>query len=280
MCLFSGPVRHVAGTQIYAAPVPSLSPTHQRLVYEMEVALERDTAMVLPIPVPPASAEDAVTFVDMSACANFFDCLAALWPQPQSGELTRGGGGPIPRPASTLRVHDVGDFEASFVPILADFARLDERFRLPNEVWSKLPQYADWGFAVFKLRSAKEQSEEGKGLLARIFSRGATAPRAKRRHPMAFDFPRRKASELFFPTVHVHDGEVHETAVFDHTFYAQLEANPPSSEPTDHWWKAPTATTGLMHTAKPFVLLDRPVYKKRLAGDQPNRDQSLVSAPA
>ena len=276
MCLFSGQVRHVAGTQIYASPSPSLSAIHQRLVYEMEVELEGDTAMVLPIPVPPSSPEDAVTFVDMTACPSFFDCLAALWPQPQSGELTRGGGGPIPKPASILRVHDVGDFEASFVPTLPDFARLDERFRLSNEVWSKLPQYADWGFAVFKLRSPKA---EEKGLLQRIFNRTPT-PQKKRPHPMAFDFPRRTPSELFFPTVHVHDGDVHETAAFDHTFYAQLDHNPPASEPSDFWWKAPASTEGVMPTAKPFVLLDRPVYKKRLAGDHPNRDQLLISKPA
>jgi hypothetical protein len=43
------------------------------------------------------------------------------------------------------------DFEASFVPCVRDFARLDDRFWLPSAVWDALPAYADWGFAVFKL---------------------------------------------------------------------------------------------------------------------------------
>ena len=40
--------------------------------------------------------------------------------------------GPAPAnlaPRQTLKVHAVGDFEASFVPTVGDFERLDERFR-------------------------------------------------------------------------------------------------------------------------------------------------------
>jgi hypothetical protein len=37
--------------------------------------------------------------------------------------------------ASKLEVIQVGDFEASFVPTVKDFSRLDERFRLPSAVW-------------------------------------------------------------------------------------------------------------------------------------------------
>jgi hypothetical protein len=37
-------------------------------------------------------------------------------------------------------VREVGSFEASYVPKIADFSRLDERFRLPVAVWKKLPQ--------------------------------------------------------------------------------------------------------------------------------------------
>jgi hypothetical protein len=34
---------------------------------------------------------------------------------------------------------------------------------------------------------------------------------------MAFEFEREDASELFFPTVHIHDGDFHPLADFDHT---------------------------------------------------------------
>ena len=37
-------------------------------------------------------------------------------------------------------------------------------------------------------------------------------------------------SELFFPTVHVHDGRVHETAVFDRQLYRQTDTEPEGCE--------------------------------------------------
>jgi hypothetical protein len=107
--------------------------------------------------------------------------------------------------SSSLRIHDVGSFEASFVPRIEDFDRLDARFRLPGHVWDRLPTYRDYGFAVFKLRGS------GPG-------RDGTQNKV---HPMAFVFPRRDPSGLFFPTVHIHDGEVHPTAEFDHMLYCQ-----------------------------------------------------------
>ena len=70
---------------------------------------------------------------------------------------SRGGIAPQAKLAeASLVVHDVGDFEASFVPTVGDFARLDERFRFSPDVWKQLPQYEDWGFAVFKLRSGEK----------------------------------------------------------------------------------------------------------------------------
>src|SRR5207248_7445223 len=95
-----------------------------------------------------------------------------------------------------LNVVDVGSFEASFVPTIPDFERLDERFRLPTGTWDQLPQYKQYGFTVFKLK-----------------------PGAKVIHPMAFEFPRAAPARLFFPTVHIHDGKVHDTATFDHALY-------------------------------------------------------------
>lgn len=37
----------------------------------------------------------------------------------------------------------------------------------------------------------------------------------------AFSFPSAIPQTLFFPTVHIHDGEVHEKAGFDHMLYCQ-----------------------------------------------------------
>ncbi len=41
---------------------------------------------------------------------------------------------------------------------------------------------------------------------------------------MAFEFKSRFADQLFFPTIHIHDGEVHETEHFDHMLYLQNPA--------------------------------------------------------
>ena len=151
MCCFSRslPSGAVSLTRIFARP---LEGGRQFLGYGMTLMASEDLAMILPIPVPARSAEDAVRFIDMSPCPTFFEHLHALFPQPPTpvGYAVPGFG---PAPASKqLVVHDVGDFEASFAPTLADFARLDERFRLPTDVWASLPAYADWGFCVFKLR--------------------------------------------------------------------------------------------------------------------------------
>ncbi|MEM7477510.1 MAG: hypothetical protein AAF483_21195, partial [Planctomycetota bacterium] len=57
---------------------------------------------------------------------------------------------------------------------------------------------ADYSFAVFQLKEL-----QGKP------------------HPMAFEFETRHGDEIFFPTVHIHDGEVHARELFDHTLYLQ-----------------------------------------------------------
>ncbi len=273
VCLFSGPVRHVSGTRIYAAP---LDGGRQRLAYAMLVELPRDLAMVLPIPTPPGTPEDAVTFVDMSSCVHFLEDLDDLFEQ-EAGFGAPQALGRAPAPAM-LVVHDVGDFEASFVPTLADFARLDPRFRMPDQVWSQLPQYGDWGFCVFKLRAPAHAK---RGFFD--FLKPAPPPLPKKRHPMAFDFPRRSPDELFFPTVHVHDGEVHPVAHFDHTLYAQLDR--PSSGPFGPvapagWEGAAKPTATLNEAARRFVHADRHVFRKRIRGMHPNGDQTMSSKAA
>lgn len=271
MCLFSGAVPHVSGTRIYAGPRDDRDSVHQRIAYQMTATVPDSLAMVLPIPTPPNPAEDAVTFVDVSSCPTFFDDLDVLFPRERlhsfgSAPLARGGFGP----PQTLVVHDVGDFEASFVPTLSDFARLDARFRMPDNVWSQLPQYADWSFCVFKLRPVETPPPPNRGFW-KFFSPDPPAPAAapKKRHPMAFDFPRRDPGQIFFPTVHVHDGVVHRTADFDHTLYAQLDDA--SSVPA-LWEASSSPTESLAPRAKGFVRPERPVFRKKIVGDRPNRD--------
>jgi hypothetical protein len=205
MCCFSRPVEHVGATQIFARAIDG----RQLLAYSMNVRVAEPLAMILPLPVPPRPADDAVRFIDLSGYPRFFSDLRDAFP-PFYGLAPLAARGPALAPDPIrLPVHKVGAFEASFVPSLDDFDRLDARFRLSPEVWARLPQYADWGFAVFQLAPQR-------GLLGGVSDQSV--------HPMAFEFPRRDSRALFFPTVHVHDGEVHETAAFDHTLYGQVDA--------------------------------------------------------
>lgn len=130
MCCFSGTVEYVGGTKIFARRKRD---GRQVLVYEMDYRAKDDLAMILPIPTPRNANEDAVEFISLKKFPTIFASLDKGFPRPRSNTFAFGGGGigvGSMEGAPPLVVKDVGDFEASFVPTVADFARLDERFRL------------------------------------------------------------------------------------------------------------------------------------------------------
>jgi hypothetical protein len=245
MCCFSQPVQAVSQTSIFARAMPL---GRQLLVYEMTVASRVEVAMVLPLPVPPSPSEDAVRFINLEGYPQFFEDMRAGFPEPRTRSLAV----PVAGPAlQRLVVHDVGAFEASFVPRVADFERLDPRFRLPAQTWHELPAYLDWGFAVFKL----------KGL----------SSNPKPIHPMALDFPRRDPARLFYPTVHIHDGAVHPTARFDHALYCQ------SSDALPGWQPSNAVASAFMPKAVALGLAEPSVrcQQRKLHGKLPNADTYL-----
>jgi hypothetical protein len=267
--MFSGPVTWVGGTRIFAR---GLGDGRQVLAYAMQLSQDRELAMILPIPTPPAAPDDAVEFIDLSGTPDIFDTLEAMFAPAQAfsgpGRSLR-----VELQEPTLVVHEVGAYRASFVPRRADFARLDPLFRLPPEVWDQLPRYADHGFVVFALRPP-HATVARRGLLDRLLGRrepvhGGDGGR-QRVHPMAFRFPRRDPREVFFPTVHVHDGEVHPTARFDHVLYLQ----------TEHadwaWERSLTDVTDvrLRHIAEN----GERVHRRALFGELPNTDQIVSPA--
>jgi hypothetical protein len=157
MCIFSGESNvTVDGTRIFGR----VEGGEQFLVYQMSVGTSAETAMVLPLPIAPGHGEAAVRFIDLSTYPKFFEALELMFPQTLYllAHEPQGLGERSP----TLVVHRVGDFEASYVPSIADFARLDKRFQLSSAIWDKLPAYRDYGFAVFKLLQPK------RGILERI----------------------------------------------------------------------------------------------------------------
>jgi len=256
MCCFSNAPAFdkVSGTQIFARFV---APGRQALAYSMTLSARAPLAMVLPLPVAAGTGEDALQFVDLSGCPKLFDHLNLAFPLPQPR------GGPVLRSARPqlipLKVHQVGDFEASFVPTVADFSRLDPRFRIAPEVWAGLPDVADYGFAVFQLRGF-----DAEGGLLSFFKRKTTT---RTFHPMAFVFPSRQPDSLFFPTVHIHDGDVHDHADFDHTLYAQGLHEPQG------WARS----SGLLSRYVPLhetkeLVVGGFAHRMKLKGRLPNRD--------
>ncbi|MBK8258508.1 MAG: hypothetical protein IPK82_38345 [Polyangiaceae bacterium] len=214
----------------------------------MTLSAGEDLSMILPLPVPQSTPEGAVTFIDLSAYAEFFDDIAKGFPEPVAvGHAPRRA--LPPERAAPLAVVEVGSFEASFVPSLSDFDRLDPRFRLPADAGAKLPGHERSGFAVFKLMKGK-----------------------KRIHPMAFTFPRAAPGALFFPTVHIHDGQVHAEANFDHALF--LQRSPRAQTAIPHGWQFSNNARYFVNIEKARGMVDgdRPIHRLRLKGRASNRD--------
>lgn len=243
MCCFSKEVDRVSNTNIFARPSKG---SGQYLVYSMTLAAKSDLAMILPIPTPKASKEDAVEFINLEKYPEFFEQMHSGFPVPPSRGTKDDSLKSKPLAAPKLAVIEVGSFVASFVPTVKDFSRLDEQFRLPTGTWDKLPQYKDYGFAVFKLKKGEHKI-----------------------HPMAFDFPRADKQKLFFPTVHIHDGKVHDKAGFDHALYCQLW------DTGMKWEESPQPAEMFMKKldqAKGIVSAKDHVYRKQMHGTYKNED--------
>jgi hypothetical protein len=194
MCCFAKPVDSGSDTQIFARLTGD---SQQAIVYQMQFKTAHDNAMILPLPVKPNSGEAAVSFVSLKKYGNFFKDLDAAFPQPRPSSFGGYGARSAPPPAA-LKIHNVGDFIASYVPTVDDFDRLDAQFVIPKESWQQVGGYDDFGFAVFQLKT-----------------------RSGKPHPMAFTFKSRWNDRVFFPTVHIHDGKVHATEDYDHSLYLQ-----------------------------------------------------------
>jgi hypothetical protein len=241
MCCFSGTVDLVADTNIFAREGKDGS---QFLVYSMQFHAAAELAMILPIPTPKASAEDAVKFISLQKYDAFFEDMRKGFPVPRAKNDTKD----VPKNGG-LVVVEVGDFVASFVPTVKDFSRLDKQFRLPDGAWDELPQYADFGFAVFKLKKPEKARS--------------------RVHPMAFEFPRRDKKVLFFPTVHIHDGKVHKRAEFDHMLFCQTAGDAPAK--WDESEKLAEEFVKVKETAG-IVDANAHVYRKTMKGTFDNKD--------
>lgn len=258
MCIFSRPVISVANTQIFARRTGRGT---QFLAYQMNYESRDENAMILPVPVRAPVGESSLRFIDLEGYPELFRDLDLGFPFRQPVSIGCSMASEY-KSEVALEVFKVGNYIASFVPTVADFDRLSEQFRLPAATWNSLPRYKDFGFAVFQLAT------------------GNLKP-----HPMAFEFESAGAS-IFFPTLHIHDGAIHDEEDFDHVLYMQhagLDSRVfgyRNSEVCD-------ATTGLIRSeneAKHFCKLDRAkgmidgnllVHRQILRGQKPNQDTEV-----
>lgn len=248
MCCFSREVQEVKNTRIFGRVSPQ---GKQALIYQMALQADEEVAMILPLPVRPGHGEKAVSFFDLQKYPTFFADLHQGFPSLRTtygsepfGSRRRAG---LPQ----LAVHSVGAYDASYVPSIADFSRLDERFRLPGEVWSSLPGYHGFGFAVFKLKPGHAEI-----------------------HPMAFTFPTARPRDIFFPTLHIHDGKIHEKQEFDHTLYCQG-----SGQDLASWQESPRPAVAFAKCGftQGLILADQHVYRQEFKGRLANAD--IVAKP-
>ena len=269
MCMFSEPIVVVHDTKIFAR----MKDEYQYLAYSMSFSASSELAMILPLPVAANAGDDAVSFVDLSECASFFEGLDRYFLTEIIDYFDDDMGLALDA-EPPLVVHDVGSFEASFVPNINSFQRLDKRFTLSDTLWSQLPQYDDYGFAVFKLKPGREE----------------------RVHPMAFRFPNRDPSTLFFPTLHIHDGTLPERALFDHALYCQGSLHDgdrwePSSGPIEEDEVAPRAPAPqagpaldgppfTSETTRGLVAFGESAWKLTITGKRTNEDVLIaLNAP-
>lgn len=206
--------------------------------------------MILPIPVAAGTPEDGVKFINLQKYPNLFADLAKGFVSLTLSARSYGEG--IPSAAATLKVEQVGNFEASFVPTMRHFGRLDPRFRLPDAAWKRLGQYGKFGFAVFQLKKGAGQV-----------------------HPMAFAFPTARPDSLFFPTVHIHDGEVHPKAHFDHSLYCQVAKAGLRSLVSWEESQAPADNFVMTDRTQGLVAPAQHVRRRKLVGNLPNEDTWL-----
>lgn len=234
MAIFSGSISRTANTRIFAR---TTNDNKQYLALQLDYAADSDVALIVPLPTPPDTAPDAVRFIDLAHYPEFFVDLANGFPiarsVPTPGSVEDGAYVPLPR-----TTHD----EISFIPSRAGLANLAEAYRIPDAALAELPEYHDYGFAVFKLH-----------------------PDAQSMPPIAVEFPTRSAQLLYFPTLSIKEGKVDTDTYFDIDLFAQAKAG---------WMRSYDAARSFMDIERAGSVIDPNLRVERFTvlGMHPNSD--------
>ena len=78
--------------------------------------------------------------------------------------------------------------------------------------------------------------------------------------------------QLFFPTVHIHDGKVHPRERFDHSLF--LQADVEEDKPLRGWMESPKLASAFMNVkkSKELVTAKEHCYWRRVRGMRANTD--------
>lgn len=244
MCIFSKPVEDVSNTKIFSR----LEGDRQFLIYEMDYTSNEEMAMILPIP-----SQSEPTFVNLEDYPDIFKHLHKCFPV----ERYRGmkSVSLSDEFLGTIKVHSVGSYDASYVNVVEDLLHLDPRFRLPADIIGRLKGVygENGGYVVFKLKPGKFKA-----------------------HPMAFKFKTVMPGTIFFPTIHVHNGELPRNERFDHSLYMQLPSGHflnNESGRKNAWKRAKDEASDHVDIAKSKYLVRKgQVYRRQLKGHFSNED--------
>jgi len=223
----------------------------QVLAMEMRVNLPRDMALIVPLPTIPNAGRDALRLLRPGTSALFAQLQSGFSKSDSQNERRERQDDLSDSGVRTRRFVEAAPYDTLYLPSMDDFGLIDNEFQLSSQLVGAFSPYRDYGFAVLKLRAAAN---------ARLRS-------------IAFSFPTRDTSHLYFPTFQYRDGTVHNTVMFDVTLYAQ---NAEKSA-----WDGTAVEAGdfmSMDDGAEVISVERTVQRRVLYGEKANEDIWLATS--
>lgn len=180
MCIISGSVKSVNNTQLFVAR--SKNGKRQFTVYANTVHTPlRNNMMVLAVPNPTT-----VKFHDLSSYTDLFKDLENSFPKARSAMLSYSLEAGSTKYEKRIKVEQVGSYNASIVPSVADLKNLDPEYfyvdsKLIDFMEHTYGSYVNIGFVVCGLRQGNHEY-----------------------HPFAYSHDIHHSNKLFIPTKHYH----------------------------------------------------------------------------
>lgn len=191
MCIISGDVETVEGTNIFVAPATK---NRQFTVYANTVAMRDDRGvMVLPFP------RGQCDMIDLTDYPTLFEDLKEVCPVDPMSLGLKSYFSSTNGMRDALEVKQVGSYKASIVPSSVDFGRLrQDLFPIKREVIDFLTKYYPqdmFSFMVCRLDQNKTY------------------------HPFGYLHQRAPEGALFIPTLHYHDHHGRHSVDWDHRIF-------------------------------------------------------------